>query len=171
MHKPQLISRLKSQYQQFADFINALSDEQFTAAPTGKWTAGQQLDHLIKSVAPLNKVMQKKAIVESFGRAKQASRDYDGVVAFYQAALARGYEDRPQFLPEEAAVDQRAESVNNLMSQVDTLCQLLHGYSEEDLDQLVIPHPLLGNLTMREMMHFTTYHAHHHELGVRRLMD
>ncbi len=171
MNRPQLTSRLKSQYQQFADYIIGLSDEQFLSAPTGKWSAGQHVEHLLKSVAPLSKVMQARPILESFGRAEHSSRDYDAIVVYYQETLAKGYEDRPQFLPEEVTAEQRAGLINKLLAEVDTLCELLVGYSVEDLDQLVIPHPLLGNLTIREMMLFTAYHGHHHELGVRRIFE
>lgn len=171
MNKTQLASRLKSQYQQFADYISELSDEQFTTAPTGKWSAGQHTEHLLKSVAPLNKVMQSRAMIESFGQANKPSRDYDSVVDYYQETLAQGYEDRPQFLPEEVTVEQRGPMISDLLSSVEILCELLNGYDEEELDQLVIPHPLLGNLTMREMMLFTAYHGHHHELGVRKIFE
>ncbi|MEQ8712684.1 MAG: DinB family protein [Cyclobacteriaceae bacterium] len=171
MTKPELASRLKSQYEQFADCITGLSDEQFVATPTGKWSAGQHAEHLLKSVAPLNKVMQSRPVLESFGRAEHSSRDYDAIVVYYQETLAKGYEDRPQFLPAEVTAEQRAGLINKLLAEVDTLCELLTGYSEEDLDQLVIPHPLLGNLTIREMMLFTAYHGYHHELGVRKIFE
>ncbi len=171
MNRPQLTSKLKSQYQQFADYIIGLSDEQLVTAPTGKWSAGQHAEHLLKSVAPLNKVMQARPILESFGRAEHPSRDYDAIVAYYRETLAKGYEDRPQFLPAEVTAEQSAGLISKLLAEVDTLCDLLVGYSEEDLDQLVIPHPLLGNLTIREMMLFTAYHGYHHELGVRKIFE
>jgi len=44
----------------------------------------------------------------------------------------------------------------------------LSGFSEEDLDKLILPHPLLGKLTLREMMYFTIYHVQHHQRIVER---
>jgi len=38
---------------------------------------------------------------------------------------------------------------------------------EDDLDRVMLPHPLLGKLTLREMLFFTIYHVEHH-LGILR---
>ena len=46
---------------------------------------------------------------------------------------------------------------------ISSICKNLDKFSEEDLDKFILPHPLLGKLTMREMMYFTIYHAQHHE--------
>jgi hypothetical protein len=51
------------------------------------------------------------------------------------------------------------------MREVTTLNKRLKKYSEASLDELILPHPLLGKLTLREMLYFTIYHAgHHHHL-------
>jgi hypothetical protein len=43
-------------------------------------------------------------------------------------------------------------------------------YPEKKLDSLILPHPLLGKLTLREMLYFTNYHViHHHKLTNRDL--
>jgi len=46
------------------------------------------------------------------------------------------------------------------------LCKQLLDYSEQDLDELILPHPLLGKLTLREMMYFTMYHVLHHHKSI-----
>lgn len=33
----------------------------------------------------------------------------------------------------------------------------------DELDKYILPHPLLGKLTIREMMYFTIYHVEHHK--------
>jgi hypothetical protein len=38
----------------------------------------------------------------------------------------------------------------------------MHTWSEDDLDNHRLPHPLLGKLTVREMLFFTLYHIQHH---------
>ena len=32
------------------DYVRRLNKDEFNFAPTGKWNAGQQLDHLIRSI-------------------------------------------------------------------------------------------------------------------------
>ena len=34
--------------------------------------------------------------------------------------------------------------------------------SEKNLDSLVIPHPLMGKMTIREIIMWTVYHTEHH---------
>jgi hypothetical protein len=38
----------------------------------------------------------------------------------------------------------------------------LKKFSEDDLDSIRLPHPLLGKLTVREMLYFAVYHVGHH---------
>ena len=33
---------------------------------------------------------------------------------------------------------------------------------EKELDQYMLPHPILGKVTYREMLYFTMYHVNHH---------
>jgi hypothetical protein len=35
-------------------------------------------------------------------------------------------------------------------------------WSEKNLDAYLLPHPLLGKITVREMLFFTTFHTDHH---------
>ena len=41
-------------------------------------------------------------------------------------------------------------------------------WPEAAFDRHQLPHPLLGNLTVREMVHFTLYHQLHHMAVVER---
>ena len=52
------------------------------------------------------------------------------------------------------------------MQMIAGLDRLLDSLSESDLDTLQAPHPLLGKLTLRELMYFTIYHAQHHQRNV-----
>ncbi|MBK7609450.1 MAG: hypothetical protein IPI18_20745 [Saprospiraceae bacterium] len=36
-------------------------------------------------------------------------------------------------------------------------------FSEAEIDRYLIPHPLVGKITMREMFYFTVFHAGHHQ--------
>jgi len=45
----------------------------------------------------------------------------------------------------------------------DKLCRKTMKHSEAALDKYILPHPLLGKLTLREMLYFTAYHVAHHK--------
>jgi hypothetical protein len=54
---------------------------------------------------------------------------------------------------------------------LDNIVRSLAQYQEEALDRLVMPHPFLGLLTIREMMYLMIFHAPHHLAQVRYQLD
>jgi hypothetical protein len=66
------------------------------------------------------------------------------------------------FFLTEVTIEQREQLIKSVNDVVGKLCKQLLDYSEKDLDELILPHPLLGKLTLREMMYFTMYHVTHH---------
>jgi hypothetical protein len=48
------------------------------------------------------------------------------------------------------------------MKEVEGVAGKAVKFSEKDLDTLILPHPLLGKVTLREMLYFTIYHVQHH---------
>ncbi|MCB9182399.1 MAG: DinB family protein [Flavobacteriales bacterium] len=54
------------------------------------------------------------------------------------------------------------------MRTLDLLCKRTSRWSESDLERYLLPHPLLGKLTLREMLYFTLYHVQHHQALVQR---
>jgi len=50
------------------------------------------------------------------------------------------------------------------------LLAALRNWQDENLDEYLLPHPLLGKLTIREMLFFTLYHDQHHVNNVRQLL-
>ena len=85
--------------------------------------------------------------------------DYDNVIENYLKSTLQA----PQtFLPEHINPDQKAKIASDILDLLASIEHLLNDYSDEELDTLVLPHPLLGNLTLREMFYLMTYHATHH---------
>jgi hypothetical protein len=50
--KSSIASGLSDAVDTVNQYINGLSREKFEYAPPGKWNAGQQLDHLVRSIKP-----------------------------------------------------------------------------------------------------------------------
>lgn len=44
-------------------------------------------------------------------------------------------------------------------------------WSDKALDSYLLPHPLLGKMTVREILFFTLYHNLHHVNDVQRLLN
>lgn len=161
----ELQQRLKENHSRFISTIRTLSDEDFLKSVNSKWTAGQQLEHIIKSVAPVNMAFGMPAFMLKlmFGKANRPSRTYDQLVEKYKQKLSEGGRATNRFLPAPVSLQQRVGLFNTLEKLNTSLSRRLNGFSEEQLDILILPHPLLGKLTFREMIYFTIYHAEHHE--------
>lgn len=170
MNKEEIQKALSSSYKSFIDFVSGLSEEEFQRAPADKWKAGQHLDHLIRAVDPLVKgLLLPKFIVKLiFGKANRPSKSYDDLVRKYKMKLEAGGKAGGRFIPTEISFAARKMSAEKLLMKVKQLGKNVNSYSEQQLDTFILPHPLLGKVTLREMLYFTIYHAEHHENLVKR---
>ncbi|WP_143304991.1 DinB family protein [Chitinophaga vietnamensis] len=163
LHKHEIISLLNKTFDDYIGFVNTLPDHRFTASPYGKWSAGQQLDHLTKSVRPVSSALGfPKIMLRYFGWHNGASRTYDTLVAQYETILARGAKSTKAYLPGVVYGAQRPALVQSFLAQKVKLAAKVRHWSEKDLDRYRLPHPLMGKLTVREMLYFTAYHNQHH---------
>jgi len=166
MTKQEIAAGLIRNHETFTTLIGSLSDEEFMFAPDNKWTSGQQLEHIYRSVLPLKFALglPKWLLKAYFGKANRPSRDYDGLVARYKMKLEGGYQAGSRFLPQPIELSSKEKLVSKLKKTVKSLVKKLDNYSEKQLDVMIAPHPLLGKLTLREMMYFTIYHVEHHQI-------
>jgi len=164
MNKEQIAERLRNNHTQFIQQIKQLNDADLLFAPEGKWTAAQQLDHIVKSVSPVNMAMglPKFILKWKFGLTNRPSKTYEALVEKYNHKLQEGGKASGRFVPDPVSADQKEKLIATLNKLVNQLAYRTEKYPEEALDKYILPHPLLGKLTLREMLYFTTYHVVHH---------
>lgn len=144
-------------------------------APIGRaWSPADNVRHLAKSTRPVASALRLPAIVvrAMFGGAERPSRDYPRLVADYRAALAAGgdagrYAPRPLTGELEPSVERERILAAKRTADVELVARAGR-WRERALDRAVLPHPLLGKLTVREMLFFTLYHGAHHVANVER---
>lgn len=165
MNKEVIISQLNANYQQFITFITQLSEEDYLYKYADKWNAAQQLGHIVVCVEPLLYVYGKDAtwITERFGTTEPRNRSYDTMHDLYIGLLTQGGKAPERFLPPAEIESSRTEQCQKLMTMITTLCQQINAFEEIQLDTLLIPHPLLGNISLREMLYNVIYHVTHHQ--------
>ncbi len=164
MNATALAQSLTNSYHNFNATVTALKADEFVFAPAGKWSAGQHLSHLIKSVAPVNLAfwLPKFVLRLLFGTANRPSKTYEELIAKYQSKLSLGGKATGKFVPKVVTTSQQQQLALQLHRQAAVLARRVAKCSEADLDRYILPHPLLGKLTLREMIYFTSYHAIHH---------
>lgn len=173
MNKVEIKARLEENYQEYLDFVKKLSHDEYEYAPEGKWNAGEQTLHLIKSVKPVARGLglPKFILKYKFGKANRPSKNYDELVDKYRGKLeGQKYEAPAAYSPSKIKFEQEKELNKKLNQYVTVLNTKLAKWTEEQLDEFVVPHPLLGKITVRELFYFTIYHAHHHQLLIKQYL-
>jgi len=162
--KPQIIAALHEKVDAFNQYISSLNKEQFEISPNGKWSAGQNLDHLIRAIKPLQLAyrLPKFALAGLFGKTNRPSRTYDELVTKYEGKLTAGGKASRPFIPPPVRFEKKDELMKNYVEQKQKLVAKIERQSEADLDKYILPHPLLGKITLREMLYFTIHHNEHH---------
>lgn len=173
MNKVEIKSRLEESYDAFTKYTHNLSKDEYEYAPEGKWNAGEQTLHLIKSVKPVahGLGLPKFILKYKFGKANRPSKSYDELVTKYRSKLeGQNYKAPAAYSPSKIKFEQEKELNATLKKHVIVLNTKLIKWSEEQLDEFIVPHPLLGKLTVRELFYFTIYHAQHHQLQIKRYL-
>ena len=140
-----------------------------SSEPQGeKWSPADHVRHLRKSIAPLVPAlaMPRFVILGMFGWRRAGSRAYPVLREIYLRALGNGgqagrFAPSPRPIPADAA-QYREEVLAEWQRTSDELLVEVARWPETSLDRCRLPHPLLGKLTVREMLFFTLYHNAHH---------
>ena len=142
-----------------------MTDCDFLYSKNDKWTPGQQLEHIYLGVKPFRQILSlpKFFLKLVWGQANRKSENYDKLVKEYLLKLENAGRATGRFIPKSVSIVRKQKLTNKLTNEVEILCAKLDKYSEAELDNYILPHPLLGKLTLREMLFFTIYHVEHHE--------
>lgn len=164
---------LKTQYHTLLGWLKAHPAELFSEEKyPDKWTVGQNAYHLIQSTAPLNQalILPKMALRGLFGKKNERpERSYPELVQYYQNKLKEGGRAPSKFEPPIITNEQKPEILNRLSTELKKLEKNLDKWSEDQMSKYLLPHPLMGKLTVREMLFFTIYHTgHHHRILVKK---
>jgi DinB superfamily len=173
----QIAEALETAHEAAVEYWASYDAAEFFAAMGLHWSAAEHVRHLTRSMAPLLPVMRvpRVALRVAFGAATAPSRTYEQIDALYSDALAAGgTAGRFAPSPERAVPDvARRDAIMDAHSEtLRGLTQAMERWTEADLDAYRLPHPLLGKLTVREMMLFTLLHNQHHvQVAERRRLD
>ena len=167
MNRTEITTILQQNHTLFVDFIASLEEAALQKTIPGKWNAAEQLEHVYLCLRPIVLAFRLPKFMPKllFGKANRESKSYEALVQAYQNKLQQGGKAPAVYLPKTPATlratQKRIEQVKPL---VKTLIHQIDKYSESELEQMILPHPLLGKLTLREMGYFAAYHvAHHHK--------
>lgn len=166
--KNEIISSLKDSGQRVQTWFQAIPSEQFFTREGKNWSASDNVDHMIRAIKPIIKAMKlpKMALQTLFGKAEHPSKTYEEICTIYSEEIKRGAKAGGSFLPNQEEPRQPGEKKINLLDQlsveIEKLVSAVEKWDENDLDEVQLPHPIIGKITLREMLFFTIHHNLRH---------
>ena len=166
MIKEEIQQLLQDKHHELFTLLLQNSNEFWMKNVEQKWTVGQHVLHLYTSIKLVNKALKypKLILKFKFGVSNRPSRTYEHVVKRYQEKLVQ-YQDKAQEFNQHLRIPEMNEK-DKLISQLSIenkkLQKATHIWSDKNLNTLLIPHPLMGKMTVREIIMWTAYHTEHH---------
>jgi DinB superfamily len=171
MTQAELVQALEARHKEVGDYFSNLSEETFLAETAPKWNPGQHLIHLTRANSRIAQGFQARDSLPNndSGQAKS----YEVVRETYLATLSHAPSEL--LAKNGAAVQVEANSSQSQILEAyqragTGLKQGVQTWTEAELDAKAMPHPLLGLLSVREMLEFALYHDLHHLEGVRKTL-
>jgi hypothetical protein len=170
MKNLELLSALETRFAGFEAVASTFDSVDFFRQPQAeKWSVAQHVLHLINSVKGIAGALKDTTTLQQFGRAERPSRTYEAMAIFYTESLAARQAKGMPYNHLDTGNISKTELLGQFMAINIKLLERIAPISESDLDTLQLPHPLLGILTLREMLYFTAVHTEHHRLGIELL--
>ena len=163
--KGSILKAIETHHSDFISSIELLDKETFEFSWKNKWTPGQQLVHIRKSIEPVVLAfwLPRFVLKYQFGLTNRPSRTYEELVTRYLKALGNNKAVAPKrFAPKPLSFSSREKEFKVYQKSVKKLISVARKCTDEELDKFVIPHPLIGKLTLREMQFFCVHHVQHH---------
>ncbi|HLE92167.1 MAG TPA: DinB family protein [Anaerolineales bacterium] len=167
--KTDLIATLQDSNQRVTDWFMDIPAKDFFIPQGEVWSAANNLDHLIKAHKPITKALKlpKITLQAMFGKPEKRSMAYEQLCQIYRDEIAKGAQASGRFLPHQENPDEKAEEKKReLLDQwakaSAELAAIAEKWEGSELDQYQLPHPILGKLTIREILFFTIYHNLRH---------
>lgn len=166
MEQEKIVALLEEKHQELFLWIKNQPEDTFKKGPEGKWTTGQHIVHLVDSIKQVNKALSypKFLLKYKFGTANRPVRTYSEIVQRYQEKLAKNKERARAFniAVTTPSLNKHKQLLTTLQIQNKKLQHKTLRWKNTDLDNLILPHPLMGKMPIREIIMWTAYHTEHH---------
>ena len=154
---------------QISSLWKRIDAEHFFELPTGDgWSVAANVAHLTNTTQPVTRALRLPRIGLRllFGTRRSGSRNFVEMRDTYRRVLAAGGTSG-KFTPQRRPPPENPAEVRDRLLQkrrtvVPELAAAIDRWDEPALDRYQLPHPLLGKLSIREMLFFTLYHLGHH---------
>lgn len=162
--KTTIINSLRNSVENFNELISNLNKEEFEININNKWSAGQDLVHLIKLLRILNiaYLIPKPLLGLLYGINKDEQRSFEHLQMLYKKALANGAKSPSIYIPNSVLFENKTSLIEKHQLLNKKFIEKINKHTEDELDKFRLPHPILGKVSLRELVLFTSFHTIHH---------
>lgn len=174
MTKIEVIIKLKEAVAEYEKVCTQLEETLYFSAIGEKWSPSENTQHLNLAVSPLVLAFSLPGFILklALGRPNRNSRNYEELLEKYNGKLEAGGKASKPYIPNTQNRNVTKEKeLKNFMVLHAKLIHKTEKWKDHDLDNYLLPHPLLGKITLREMLYFTTFHIHHHRKAILKLQS
>ncbi|MGL4611498.1 MAG: DinB family protein [Trueperaceae bacterium] len=168
MTSTDILQKLESASKDIAAFCKGLSDEVFFSGSDERWGPAHHLAHLTFTHKRVAKGFNAKDRLPSYS---VKPKTYEEVKANYLAALqsgsSAGFLTNNPFASKPES-DKKDTVISAFLATTQKLREAIATWSENDLNIKGMQHPLMGDLSTKEMLLFMIYHDQHHLLGIQK---
>ena len=182
MTKTEIIKAAENAFTQFSENCNSMHEPLLFKKPDSKWSAAENIQHMIISTNMTTWAYRlPKFIVRLIGgKPNRASRSYEELKDKYYKKLADGGKASGLFVPKPIKIKYgkparmtRSDGQKLMDSWQKATAGFIKALSknrtEQDLDNYLAKHPLLGRITLRELGYFTIFHTEHHLQAIHKI--
>jgi len=166
MDKEIIAELIDEKHRNLIKWLKDQPEEAWTQGPEGIWTTGQHALHLLQSIKPLNYALSlpKMVLRYKFGKANRDVRDFEAIKQRYNERL-EGSKGKTYKGSQNMKIPQLSDKdyiLNRLQTESKKLQFKTKKIRDKHLDTLILPHPLMGKMPIREIIMWTAYHVEHH---------
>ena len=163
-NKTTIIASLNDGVNQFNELISSIDQAAFETNYNNKWSAGQDLVHLIKvlKIVNIGFTLPKPLLHLMYGVNKNETRSFELLQTLYKNALEGGAKSPAIYIPKPVLFESKNHLIQKHQQLNEAFIDKMNQNSDNALDRYRLPHPILGKVTLRELASFTSFHTKHH---------
>ena len=167
----EILTALESNATTIVDFYSAQPEAKLYGGDSEHWGPLHHLVHLTRTSTAIQRGLRSQSLpVHPTGRSRLYAEVRDAGAASLVATPKEKLLDMGRVV-EVAPGAKRAQLVNEYSRASANLRTAAAEWAEADLDLRAMPHPLIGLLTVREMLLFCVFHERHHLKQVRTRLE
>lgn len=176
MNKTEIIIASENIFNRLSETCYAIAEKDFFIPPAqNKWSVAENVQHLIISTntSTLAFTLPRFVVRWVAGKPNRTSRSFEELKTKYYKKLSEGGKASGRFVPASIKANYSKQKLINNWNKAAArfIKALVKNRTEEDLDNYLVKHPLLGRITLRELCYFTVFHTEHHLNSIQNPAD